>query len=70
MSMNSNPPPLKGPFTLAKGWEKPTKDSKTDFLRFVMCPLLAPILIGFFLCVFAVAINSTNEANKVGSTCS
>jgi len=26
-----------------------------------MCPLLAPVLIGFF---FGAAVNSTNEANK------
>ncbi len=31
-----------------------------------MCPLLVPVLIGFF---FAAAVNSTNEANKAGSTC-
>ncbi len=31
-----------------------------------MCPLLAPDFQGFF---FAMAINSTNEANKAGSTC-
>jgi hypothetical protein len=32
-----------------------------------MCPLLAPVFQGFFF-FFAVAINSTNEANKAGST--
>ncbi len=42
------------------------KVSKIDCLKFVVCPLLAPILIGFF---FAEAINSTNEANKAGGTC-
>jgi hypothetical protein len=40
--------------------------SKIDSLRFIMCPLQAPIFQGFF---FAEAINSTNEANKAGSTC-
>jgi hypothetical protein len=39
--------------------------SKIDCLRFVVGPLLAPVFQGFF---FAEAINSTNEANKVGST--
>jgi len=38
--------------------------SKIDCLRFVMCPLLARVCQGFF---FAVAINSTNEANKASS---
>ncbi len=28
--------------------------------------LLAPVLIGFFSFIFAAAVNSTNEANKVG----
>jgi hypothetical protein len=28
-----------------------------------MCPILAPVFQGFF---FAVAINSTDEANKAG----
>jgi hypothetical protein len=41
------------------------KYPKIDCLRFVMCPQLAPVLIGFF---FAAAINSTNEANKAGDT--
>ncbi len=36
-----------------------------DCLSFVMCPLLALLVIGFF---FAAAINSTYEANKAGST--
>ncbi len=39
------------------------KKSKIDCLRFVMCPLLAPVFQGFF---FAVAINNTNEANRAG----
>jgi hypothetical protein len=39
---------------------------KIDCIRFVMCPLLAPYFKPFFL---AVAINSTNEANKAGSMC-
>jgi hypothetical protein len=30
-----------------------------------MCPLLAPVWIGFY----AAAINSTNKANKAGSMC-
>jgi hypothetical protein len=30
--------------------------------------LLGPVLIGFFSLIFAVAINSTNEANKAGGT--
>jgi len=42
--------------------------SKIDCLRFVMCPLLAPVFQGFFFFFFAVAINSTNEANKAGGT--
>ncbi len=33
-----------------------------------MYPLQAPVLIGFFSFIFATAINSTNEANKAGST--
>jgi len=41
------------------------KVSKLDCLRFVMCPLLAPVFQGFF---FAAAINSANEANKIGDT--
>jgi hypothetical protein len=39
------------------------KSPKIDCLRFVMHPLQAPVFKGFF---FVVAINSTNEANKVG----
>ncbi len=31
-----------------------------------MCPLLVPVLIGFFSYIFAAAVNSTNEANKAG----
>jgi len=34
-----------------------------------MCPLLAPVLIGFFS-FFAAAIKSTYEANKAGGTLS
>jgi hypothetical protein len=33
-----------------------------------MGPLLVPVLIGYFSFLFAAAINSTNEANKAGST--
>ncbi len=44
-----------------------------DCLSFVMCPLLAPVLIGFFSFSFsfsfAVAIYRTTEANKAGITC-
>jgi hypothetical protein len=36
--------------------------AKIDYLSFVMCPLLAQLKIGFF----AVAVYSTNEANKTG----
>ncbi len=36
---------------------------KIDCLRFVMCLLLAPHFLAFFL---AVSINRTNEANKAG----
>jgi hypothetical protein len=45
------------------------KVSKIDCLRFLMCPLLVLVLIGFFSSCFAVAINSNNEANKAGGTC-
>ncbi len=41
---------------------------KIDYRRFVMCPLLAPHFKPFFLFFLAVTINSTNEANKAGST--
>jgi hypothetical protein len=41
------------------------RNSKIDCLRFVMCPLLAPVFQGFF---FVVAINSTNVANKASGT--
>ncbi len=37
-----------------------------DSLSFVMCPLLAPLEIGFFS--FFAAVYSTNEANKAGGT--
>jgi hypothetical protein len=30
-----------------------------------MCPLLEPVLIGFFSFIFAAAVNSTHEAKKV-----
>jgi hypothetical protein len=43
------------------------KVSKIDCLRFVMCPILGPVLIGFFYFIFAVAVNSTIEVNKAGS---
>jgi hypothetical protein len=38
---------------------------KIDGLSFVMCLLLAQLKIGFFS-FFAVAVYSTNEANKAG----
>jgi hypothetical protein len=51
------------------GHHRYRKSPKIDCLRFVMCPLLGPVLIGFFYFIFAPTINSTNEANKVGRTC-
>jgi len=39
--------------------------SKIDCLRFVMCPVTST---GLSRLLFAVAINSTNEANKAGGT--
>ncbi len=45
------------------------KVSKIDCLRFVMCPLLVPVLMGLFSFLFDAAVNSTNEANKAGGTC-
>ncbi len=33
-----------------------------------MCPLLAPLVIGFFSVFFAAAIYNTNEADKAGGT--
>jgi len=41
------------------------KGAKIDCLSFVMCPLLAKLIIGFFS-FFAAAVYSTNEANKAG----
>jgi hypothetical protein len=35
-------------------------------LKFVMCPLLAQLIIGFFFLFYAAAVYSTNEANKAG----
>jgi hypothetical protein len=40
--------------------------AKIDCLRFVMCPLLAQLEIGFFSSFSAAAVYSTNEANKAG----
>jgi hypothetical protein len=40
---------------------------KKDCLSFVMCPLLAQLIIGFFS-FFAAAVYSTNETNKAGGT--
>ncbi len=45
-----------------------SKVSKTDCLKFVMYELLVAVLIALFSSFFAAAINSTNEANKAGST--
>ncbi len=45
------------------------KRQKIDCLSFVMCPLLASLVIGFFSFFFAAAVYSTNEANKAGGTC-
>jgi hypothetical protein len=42
------------------------KGAKIDCLSFVMCPLLAQLIIGFFSSFFAAAVYSTNEANKAG----
>jgi hypothetical protein len=42
--------------------------AKIDCLSFVMCPLLAQLIIGFFFIFFVAAVYSTNEANKAGST--
>jgi hypothetical protein len=43
--------------------------SNIDCLSFVMCPLLAPLVIGFFSFFFAAAVYSTKEANKAGGMC-
>jgi hypothetical protein len=45
------------------------ESSKTDCLRFVVCPLLAQLITGFFSSFSAAAIHSTKEANKAGGTC-
>jgi hypothetical protein len=45
------------------------ESSKIDCLRFVVCPLLAQLITGFFSSFSAAAIHSTNEANKAGRTC-
>ncbi len=42
------------------------RKAKVDCLRFVMCPLLAQLEIGFFSSFSAAAVYSTNEANKAG----
>ncbi len=44
---------------------KTSKGAKIDCLSFVMRPLLAQLIIGFFSC-FAAAVYSTNVANKAG----
>jgi hypothetical protein len=41
------------------------KRHKKRMLNFVMCLLLAQLIIGFFS-LFAAAVYSTNEANKAG----
>jgi hypothetical protein len=43
--------------------------AKIDCLSFVMCLLLAQLIIGFYFLFFAAAVYRTNEANKVGGTC-
>jgi hypothetical protein len=45
------------------------ESSKIDCLRFVVCPLLAQLITGFFSSFSAAAIHSTNEANKAGGMC-
>ncbi len=40
-----------------------------DCLNFVMCLLLALLIIGFFSFFFAAAVCSTNEANRAGGMC-
>jgi hypothetical protein len=45
------------------------ESSKIDCLRFVVCPLLAQLITGFFSSFSAAAIHSTNEANKADGTC-
>ncbi len=47
-------------------WQSHRHQSNIDCLSFVMCPLLVPVLIGVFSSFFAVAVDSTNEANKAG----
>ncbi len=42
--------------------------STIDCLSFVMCLLLAPLVIVFFSFLFVAVIYSTNEANKAGGT--
>jgi hypothetical protein len=42
------------------------RKAKIDCLSFVMCPLLAQLIIGVFFSFFAAAIYSTNEAYKAG----
>ncbi len=42
------------------------RKAKIDCLRFVMCPLLAQLEIGFFSSFSAAAVYSTNKANKTG----
>jgi hypothetical protein len=42
------------------------RKAKIDCLRFVMCPLLAQLEIGFFSSFSAAAVYSTNEGNKAG----
>ncbi len=42
------------------------RKAKIDCLRFVMCPLLAQLEIGFFSSFSVAAVYSTNEANKAG----
>ncbi len=50
----------------AYGYSHRYRKAKIDCLRFVMCPLLAQLEIGFFSSFSAAAVYSTNEANKAG----
>ncbi len=55
-----------GPILPLKGPVHRYRKAKIDCLRFVMCPLLAQLEIGFFSLFSAAAVYSTNEANKAG----
>jgi hypothetical protein len=53
-------------FASASHFHHRYRKAKIDCLRFVMCPLLAQLEIGFFSSFSAAAVYSTNEANKAG----